>query len=46
MGQSCPYPLALPTILDERSVLGSLVTRFAGITYDGDDFLWVLGMQS
>jgi hypothetical protein len=46
MGQSCPYPLTLPTILDERRVLGSFVTQFAGIAYDGDDLLWVVGMQS
>src|SRR5215208_1033916 len=46
MAQSCPYPLALPTILDERRVLGSFVAWCAGIAYDGDDLLWVLGMQS
>src|SRR5215211_5088589 len=46
MGQSCPYPLALPTILHERSVLSSFVTWFASVAYDGDDLLWVLGMQS
>jgi hypothetical protein len=44
MGQSCPYPLALPTILDERRVLGSFVTWFASVAYDSDDLLWVFGI--
>jgi hypothetical protein len=44
MGQGCSYPLALPTILGKRSVLGSLVTRFAGVAYDSDDLVWVFGI--
>jgi hypothetical protein len=44
MCQACPYPLALPPILDQRRVLGSLVARFAGVAYDGDDLVGVLGI--
>ncbi len=44
MGQACPYLLALPPILDQRRVLGSLVARFAGVAYDGDDLVGFLGI--
>ena len=33
IGQACPYRLALPPILDERRVLGSLGTRCAGLAH-------------
>ena len=43
MCQARPYTLALPPILDERRVLGSLVTRFASVAHDGDNLVGVLG---
>ncbi|HEY6712222.1 MAG TPA: hypothetical protein VI055_08115 [Rubrobacter sp.] len=45
MGQGRPYPLALPTILHQRGVLGSFISRLAGVAYDGDDLVRVLGIQ-
>jgi hypothetical protein len=44
MCQARPYTLALPPILDERRVLGSLVTRFASVAHDGDNLVGVLGV--
>jgi hypothetical protein len=43
MCQARPYLLVLPPILDDGCVLGSLVARFAGVAYDGDDL--VLGIR-
>ena len=45
MGQARPYPLALPPVLDQRRVLGSLVARCSGVAYDADDLVLVLGIQ-
>src|SRR5919199_206968 len=44
MSQACSYSVALPSILNQRRVLGSLVTWFAGIAHHGDDLVWVFGI--
>ncbi len=44
LGQARSYALALPAILHEGRVLGSLVARFAVVAYDGDDLVGLFGI--